>query len=39
VSIGPGWSRPEGAYPDRDGRFVVLIPTTPRDSGETATGP
>jgi hypothetical protein len=38
VSIGPGWSRPEGAYPDRDGRFVVLIPTTPRDSGETATG-
>lgn len=32
VSIGPGWSRPEGAYPDRDGRFVVLIPTTPRDA-------
>ncbi len=30
-SIGPGWTRPEGAYPDRDGRFVVLIPTTPRD--------
>lgn len=29
-SIGPGWTRPEGAYPDRDGRFVVLIPTTPR---------
>ena len=27
--IGPGWTRPEGAYPDRDGRFVVLIPTTP----------
>ena len=26
-----GWSRPEGAYPERDGRFVVLIPTTPRD--------
>jgi hypothetical protein len=25
-----GWSRPEGAYPDRDGRFVVLLPTTPR---------
>ena len=21
--IGPGWTRPEGAYPDRDGRFVV----------------
>jgi hypothetical protein len=30
-SIGPGWTRPEGAYPDRDGRFVVLIPTTPRE--------
>ena len=30
-SIGPGWTRPEGAYPDRDGRFVVLIPTTPRN--------
>jgi hypothetical protein len=30
-SIGPGWTRPEGAYPHRDGRFVVLIPTTPRD--------
>jgi len=29
--IGPGWTRPEGAYPDRDGKFVVLIPTTPRD--------
>ena len=28
--IGPGWTRPEGAYPDRDGKFVVLIPTTPR---------
>jgi hypothetical protein len=30
-SIGPGWTRPEGAYPNRDGRFVVLIPTTPRE--------
>ena len=30
-SIGPGWTRPEGAYPDRDGRFVVLMPTTPRE--------
>ncbi len=29
--IGPGWTRPEGPYPDRDGRFVVLLPTTPRD--------
>ncbi len=27
-----GWTRPEGAYPERDGRFVVLVPTTPRDS-------
>jgi hypothetical protein len=26
-SIGPGWTRPEGAYPDRDGRFLVVIPT------------
>ena len=25
--IGPGWTRPEGAYPTRDGKFVVLIPT------------
>ena len=30
-SVGPGWTRPEGAYADRDGRFLVLIPTTPRD--------
>jgi hypothetical protein len=30
--IGPGWTRPEGVYPDRDGKFVVLIPTTPRDA-------
>ena len=30
--IGPGWTRPEGNYPDRDGRFIVLIPTTPRDA-------
>ena len=28
--IGPGWTRPEGAYPDRDGKFVILVPTTPR---------
>jgi hypothetical protein len=27
--IGPGWTRPEGRYPDRDGRFVVLMPTIP----------
>jgi hypothetical protein len=25
-----GWSRPEGAYPERDGKYLVLIPTTPR---------
>jgi hypothetical protein len=30
--IGPGWTRPEGRYPDRDGRFIVLMPTTPRDA-------
>ena len=30
--IGPGWTRPEGAYPDRDGRFVVLVPTIPLSS-------
>ena len=29
-AIGPGWTRPEGHYPDRDGKFVVLVPTTPR---------
>jgi len=24
------WKRPEGHYPDRDGKFIVLIPTVPR---------
>lgn len=24
-----GWTRPEGAYPDRDGKYVVVIPTIP----------
>lgn len=24
-----GWSRPEGAYPDRDGKYVIVVPTTP----------
>jgi hypothetical protein len=24
--IGPGWTRPEGAYPGRDGKFVTLLP-------------
>ncbi|HUQ77320.1 MAG TPA: hypothetical protein VM427_00425 [Patescibacteria group bacterium] len=23
------WKRPEGKYPDRDGKFIVLIPTIP----------
>ena len=23
------WKRPEGAYPDRDGRYVALVPTIP----------
>jgi len=27
-----GWSRPEGRYPDRDAKFVVLIPTIPLGS-------
>ncbi len=25
------WKRPEGAYPERDGRFIVLVPTQRRD--------
>ncbi len=25
------WRRPEGRYPDRDGRFIVLVPTIPVD--------
>ena len=29
-AIGPGWTRPEGTYPSRDGKFVVLIPTIAR---------
>jgi hypothetical protein len=29
-----GWSRPEGAYPNRDGRYVVVVPTTPLPAGE-----
>lgn len=29
-AVGPAWTRPEGVYPARDGRFVVLLPTTPR---------
>jgi hypothetical protein len=38
-TIGPGWSRPEGAYPDRDGRFVVLVPTTPRSPSAGGSAP
>jgi hypothetical protein len=21
------WKRPEGKYPDRDGKFIILVPT------------
>lgn len=38
-SIGPGWTRPEGAYPDRDGRFVILVPTTPRTASGGGSAP
>jgi len=24
------WQRPEGAYPDRDGKFILVLPTQPR---------
>ena len=27
------WKRPEGKYPERDGRFIVLIPTQGRPAG------
>ncbi len=38
-SIGPGWTRPEGRYPERDGRFVILVPTTPRPASAGGTAP
>jgi hypothetical protein len=38
-AIGPGWTRPEGQYPDRDGRFVVLVPTTPRSPSAGGSAP
>ena len=38
-AIGPGWTRPEGRYPDRDGRFVVLVPTTPRAASAGGSAP
>lgn len=25
-----GWKRPEGKYPERDGRFVAVVPTEPK---------
>lgn len=34
-----GWSRPEGAYPNRDGKFVVLLPTEPLPSHKVELGP
>lgn len=24
------WDRPEGSYPDRDGKFILVVPTLPR---------
>jgi hypothetical protein len=27
------WKRPEGKYPDRDGKFLILAPTIPREAG------
>jgi hypothetical protein len=38
-AIGPGWTRPEGAYPERDGRFIVLMPTTPRSPSAGGSAP
>jgi len=38
-SIGPGWTRPEGSYPSRDGRFMVLMPTTPRSPSSGGSAP
>jgi hypothetical protein len=38
-AIGPGWTRPEGQYPERDGRFVVLVPTTPRSPSAGGSAP
>jgi hypothetical protein len=30
------WKRPEGAYPDRDGRFIALIPSRSLGGGKAA---
>jgi hypothetical protein len=27
------WKRPEGLYPDRDGRFIIVVPTIPVSRG------
>jgi hypothetical protein len=27
------WKRPEGKYPDRDGKFIVVMPTLPAPNG------
>lgn len=27
------WKRPEGTYPDRDGKFIILVPTLPAPTG------
>ena len=27
------WRRPEGHYPDRDGRYVAVVPTIPLSGG------
>jgi hypothetical protein len=27
------WKRPEGRYPDRDGKFLIIAPTIPRNPG------
>jgi len=32
-AVGPGWTRPEGFYPDRDGKYVILVPTIPLENG------
>jgi hypothetical protein len=28
------WKRPEGAYPDRDGKWIVLVPTLPAPNAD-----
>ncbi len=38
-NIGPGWTRPEGAYPNRDHKFIVLVPTVPLEQPEAHVEP